>query len=162
MGRAVGSYQGTLRLLLHALKYDRRQSLGPALSRLIRQHAADVLHGADCAVPVPLHPLRRWHRGFNQAAALGRELGVPLRNYLRRRRYTSPQAGLTAGERMRNVRDAFRLTRSARPGGEVIVLVDDVSTTGATLESCARVLMDAGAREVRSVTAARVVTRPPA
>jgi ComF family protein len=110
---------------------------------------------------VPLHRSRRRERGFNQAADLAGHLGLPVRHALRRTRATAPQTGLPSAQRHRNVRRAFRVTRDGRAvAGSTVVLVDDVSTTGATLEACARVLKEAGAREVRALTAARVVTTP--
>jgi len=163
--------------VLHAFKYDGRRSLAPALASLLRDQAADVLAGADVLVPVPLHAARRRHRGFNQARDLAAHLGLPVLAALRRTRATSPQASLAAGARRRNVRGAFalapappwtratwRLSRRARLArtadalaDRVIVLVDDVVTTGATLEACARVLRAAGAADVRAVTVARAV-----
>jgi ComF family protein len=159
--RAIGSYDGALRAIVHALKYDARRSVARRLAALMRQRGVDVVHGAACAVPVPLHASRRRQRGFNQAADLARHLGLPVVAALRRNRATHTQTGLPAAQRHRNVRDAFALTRSGRTiRGAVVVLVDDVSTTGATLDACARVLHDAGASEVRALTAARVVTSP--
>jgi ComF family protein len=159
-GRTIAVYDGPLRSILQAFKYDGCRSLGRPLSHLMRLHGADVLTGADCVVAVPLHWRRRWRRGFNQALALSSGLGLPVRDLLRRRQNTRTQTDLPAAARLRNVRDAFVLKRGANATGLRIVLIDDVSTTGATLEACARVLTAAGAADVRSLTAARVVTRP--
>jgi ComF family protein len=162
-GRALGDYEGPLRAIVHAFKYDGRRSMARPLSAMLRRHGAPILSGADLAVPVPLHWSRQWRRGFNQAHELAAGLGLPIRDALRRSRHTRSQTGLSADERHANVRDAFVLAR--RPGplaGLCIVLVDDVSTTGATLEACARVLKEGGAREVRTLTAARVATVPSA
>ena len=127
----------------------------------MRQRGADLLAEAGCAVPVPLHPARRRQRGFNQASDLARHLGLPVHHALRRVRATPTQTGLPAVQRHRNVRDAFAATPSARAlAGRTVVLVDDVSTTGATLEACARALKEAGVGEVLALTAARVVTPP--
>jgi ComF family protein len=160
-GRTVGLYDGPLRAILHAFKYDRRRSLAGPLRSLMRDRGAPVLAGADCVVPVPLHWRRRWRRGFNQAFELSRDLGVPVRRALRRRRHTRTQTDLPARERQRNVRDAFVARGNVPVAGLRVVLVDDVSTTGATLEACAKALMAAGAVEVRTLTAARVATRSP-
>ena len=160
-GRTVGTYEGSLRSILQAFKYDRRRSLGAPLGRLMRLRGSDVLADADCVVPVPLHWRRRWRRGFNQALDLARHLEVPVQCALVRRRHTRTQTDLPADARLRNVRDAFAINRRAAVSGLRIVLVDDVSTTGATLEACAVVLVAAGAAEVRTLTAARVSTRPP-
>ena len=159
-GRAIGSYDGPLRAIVQALKYEGRTSLARPLSRLMRASGSAVLADADCVMPVPLHWTRHWRRGFNQAAALASELGPPVISLLRRRRRTRTQTDLPADARHRNVRDAFVLRSHASLDGMRIVVVDDVSTTGATLEACARVLMEAGAREVRTLTAARVATLP--
>ena len=161
LARAVGPYDGALRAIIHALKYEGCRSLARPLGGLMRERGADVLAGADCVVPVPLHPSRQRHRGFNQAADLARHAGIPVRPALRRVRATPTQTGLPAGRRHANVRNAFAVTRAARPlAGAVVVLIDDVSTTGATLDACARVLKRAGVGQVRALTAARVVTSP--
>jgi ComF family protein len=158
-GRAIGAYDGALRAIVHALKYEGRRSLAKPLGALMRQRGADLLDGAGCAIPVPLHPSRRRQRGFNQAADLARHVGLPVVPALRRVRATTTQTGLPAAQRHRNMRDAFAVTDAARTlDGATVLLVDDVSTTGATLDACARALKDAGVREVRALTAARVVT----
>jgi ComF family protein len=163
--RSGGDYEGTLREIIHAFKYDGRRSLATPLAAIMRDAGADVLRGADALVPVPLHLTRRLHRGFNQAADLARALHLPVINALWRSRATRTQTGLTAAARRRNVRRAFRMsplvTRgggSHRIRGRVLVLVDDVRTTGATLDACARVLKQAGAAEVHALTAARALS----
>jgi ComF family protein len=154
----VGAYEGTLRSIIHALKYEGRRSLAIPLAHLMRARGADLIEGADVAVPVPLHPSRRRERGFNQAADLGKHLGMPMRPALRRIRATVAQASLPAARRHGNVRGAFVATPAAESlCRQTVLLIDDVSTTGATLEACARVLKEAGVREVRALTAARVV-----
>jgi ComF family protein len=159
--RAIGAYDGALRGIVHALKYDGCRSLARPLASLMRHHGATLLAGADAAVPVPLHPWRRRARGFNQAADLARHLGLPVCHAVRRVRATAAQAGLPASQRHRNVRSAFAATRAAATILDgTVVLVDDVATTGATLEACAGALKAAGIREVRALTAARVVAAP--
>ena len=158
--RAIGDCDGVLRDILHALKYDGRRSVAPQLAALLRVHGQSVLSGADCAVPVPLHWSRRWRRGFNQAADLATCLGLPVLHALRRRRPTPSQTNLPVAARHRNVRGAFVSRRRVRIAGLVVVLVDDVRTTGATLDACAKALIEAGAKEVRALTAARVSTTP--
>jgi ComF family protein len=167
LARAAGEYEGTLRDIIHAFKYEGRRTLAAPLGRMMREGGADVLRDAACVVPVPLHPWRRVRRGFNQAADLARTLDVPVVHALWRARATESQAGLTARERRRNVRDAFRMSpllrprvRATRIADATVVLVDDVRTTGATLDACAGVLKDAGAREVRALTLARAALRP--
>jgi ComF family protein len=156
--RAVGAYDEALRAIVHALKYDGRRSIARRLGGLMQVSGADLLSGADLAVPVPLHRSRHRLRGFNQAEDLARHLGLPVVRALQRVRATLPQAELSEARRRHNVRNAFApARRAATCRGATIVLVDDVSTTGATLEACARTLREAGAREVRAVTAARAV-----
>jgi ComF family protein len=156
--RAIGAYDGTQRSIVHALKYEARRSLARPLGALMRRHGADVLAGAACAIPVPLHRSRRRERGFNQAADLARHLHLPVVTAVRRVRATATQTGLPAAQRHRNVRDAFAASSAVRHiRGSIVVLVDDVCTTGATLEACARELKRTGVAEVRALTAARVV-----
>jgi ComF family protein len=149
-----------LRAIIHAFKYDGRRSLARPLAALMRARGALVLTGADIVVPVPLHPSRRRSRGFNQALDLAAHLQLPVIRALKRVRATRSQTTLPASQRHGNVRRAFAPTRAAtRIRGLIAVVVDDVSTTGATIEACARVLKACGCPEVRALTAARVVTR---
>jgi len=179
LARAVGPHEGVLRDAVHALKYQGLVSVAEPMAARMRTAGQDALRDADAVVPVPLHPAREWQRGFNQAERLATGLGLPVAPVLCRVRPTVTQTGLSARARRRNLRDAFAVARfpaargaarwlnlvggrgarrtSAWITGRVLVLVDDVTTTGATLEACAKALKAAGAREVRAVTAARAV-----
>ena len=160
--RAIGPYAGSLRAIVHALKYDGRRSLARPLAHSMRRAGADIVTGADIAVPVPLHPARRRERGFNQAADLASHLGLPVVHALSRVRATPSQTTLHAAARMANVDGAFRAARRASDvRGATVLIVDDVRTTGATLEACAIVLREAGARDVLALTAARVESSQP-
>lgn len=157
--QAAGEHEGALRAIVHAFKYEERRSLASPLGRLMREAGRDVLADAACVVPVPLHAWRRFRRGFNQALLLARELERPVLPALWRIRRTASQTGLDRSARERNVRSAFGLSplvsshaRTSLLAGQVVVLVDDVRTTGATLDACALVLRAAGAREVRALT----------
>lgn len=143
--------------------------LARPLADLMRDAARPLLADADAVVPVPLHPWRAFKRGFNQADDLARELGLPVWPLLRRRRNGVPQATLPASQRPGNVRDAFALravttpwNKKSRLEGRVVVLIDDVMTTGATLDACAKILLESGARSVRALTVARAVAARPA
>ena len=162
--RSVGEYEGVLREIIHALKYKKRLSLAAELASLMRSRGIVLLEHARCVVPVPLHWRREYRRGFNQARELARHLDVQLVDALVRTRNTRAQVELAAERRQANVRAAFRLRRRwLRPSpsieGAKVVLVDDVSTTGATLEACAKVLKEAGVSEIYALTAARVIAR---
>jgi ComF family protein len=159
---ADGRYAGVLREIIHAMKYEGRRSLAQPLAALLRDRHHATLAGAASVVPVPLFPSRRLRRGFNQAADLAALLGLPVVHALWRVRPTATQTGLTAAQRRRNVRGAFVLSplvrrriRARYITGRIVVLVDDVMTTGATAAACMEVLSAAGAREVRVVTVAR-------
>jgi ComF family protein len=149
--------------LVHKLKYADRTGLAPSLAQWMLRAAPDMLAEADAIVPVPLHRTRLWRRRFNQAAllalALARKAGKPVWSQaLLRRKRTAPQIGLGRTGRAANVRHAFAVSpRFAEPvRGAHILLIDDVLTTGATAEACARVLLRAGAASVEVLTVARV------
>ena len=154
--------RGILRDLIHRFKYRGEVWVGDLLSDFLTQGLLDPrLNGCsfDAVVPVPLHPLRRREREFNQAEVLSRELTrkskLAFCEALVRVRYTVTQTHFDRRRRMQNLRDAFKLRRNATVQGKDLLLVDDVLTTGSTLDECARVLLTAGARSVRALTVAR-------
>ena len=156
---AVGAYEGALRTIVHAFKYDGRRSLARPLGALMQDRGAALLAASDIAVPVPLHRSRRRERGFNQADDLAKHIGLPVVAALARVRPTDVQAELSAARRRTNVRGAFALTNQAdRVRGRVVVLIDDVSTTGATLDACAEALREGRARAVFALTVAKAAT----
>lgn len=152
-----------LRDAIHELKYNNGQALAAPLG----QHMVTAWRtrglSADLIVPVPLHPSRQAERGYNQSALLARVLadavGVPLdERLLRRERMTAHQVGLGRAERAQNVAGAFSCRGDA--AGVRVMLVDDVATTGATLEACAVALREAGAAGVAAFTLARARWAP--
>jgi len=154
---------------IHVLKYEYVPDLAEPLGRLLAERVRDTeLPLPDLVLPVPLHPWRERYRGFNQSALVAAaflrhflpELGLPLRtDLLRRTRFTLPQArSRSAAERRKNLRDAFALDSSVEKSelrGKNVWLVDDVATTGATLEECARVLKKSGIARVHGIVVAR-------
>ena len=165
LARSAGAHDGSLRELIHAFKFEGRRQLAEPLARLMCRRGLETLAGADAVVPVPLHPWRFLKRGFNQADDLAREVGLPVWRVLRRRRHGPPQASLPAHRRRANLRRAYAPSlRCALPQpmrrnltGRTLVLIDDVMTTGATLDACARLLLGNGATDVRALTVARAV-----
>lgn len=159
--RSAALYEGPLREAIHAFKFSRRRALAGPLGDLVTEQCGAALPAdIDALVPVPLSRERERERGFNQAKLLaervGRRLRIPVRaGWLTRIRSTRPQSDLPAAERRTNVRDAFR--GSERVTDRHVLVVDDVLTTGATLEACARTLRAAGARRIGVLTVARVV-----
>ncbi len=162
--RAVMRFSDVARDLVHLLKYGDRLDLVQPFSNWLVRAGAEVLREADALVPVPLHWSRLFQRRFNQSAALARAVskrtGLPvIDEVLTRVRATPPQVGLAREERAKNVHGAFAIDKAQRHKmkGKRIVLVDDVLTTGATANACARVLRRAGVSHVDVLTLARVV-----
>jgi ComF family protein len=161
--RAVGFYRGTLREMIHAMKYQPIYGLVRPLADLLcsqfNVHWGDRM--PDLLIPVPLHRRRRRQREFDQALALARhvsqQINIPLTDdLLIRHRHTASQVGLNAAQRRRNVRQAFQLKGAQACQGRSLLLIDDVYTTGATIGECARLLQQAGADWVGVYTLARV------
>jgi ComF family protein len=161
---AVAAYRGrgVVRQIIHEFKYNRQIHLRHLVARWLGAALDDErLCGRrfDLIVPVPLHPARQRERGFNQAGLLAkllaRQSSIPVKPLLERIRYTNTQTALDRSERMENLHNAFRLRKNADVRGLRMLLVDDVLTTGATLNECARVLKRAGALSVHAATAAR-------
>ncbi len=157
--RAVAYLEDPVRTAIHRFKYSNLRSLAPVLGKLAGDYLTQNQLPVDVIVPVPLHPRRLKERGYNQAALLAKEiqtaLGIPLMDdSLVRVKSTTPQVGLSAPQRRENVTGAFRCIDSGLEGQRVL-LVDDVCTTGATLEACSIALRQAGAREVWGLVLAR-------
>jgi ComF family protein len=155
-----GFYEGPLKDLIHLYKYGRVQGLRRRFLPMLSA-ALPYEHTYDVVVPVPLHWRRLWHRGFNQAAQLGkgiaRRRGMRFARLLARNRWTASQAQLSNTERRANISRAFRVRGNVQ--GLRILLVDDVMTTGATAGACANILKRAGAKSVTLLTLARVDRR---
>jgi len=153
---------GVVRDLIHRFKYGREFRLRHPLARWAAEALEDERMWEpriDALVPVPLFVARKRYREFNQAAELARLVGkrarIPVADCLLRTRNTTSQVASSRRARMENLRDAFKMRHSADMHDRHLVLVDDVLTTGSTLDECARVLLDGGAASVRAITVAR-------
>ncbi len=162
--RAAARYDDVSRTLVHALKYGDRLDLAPTMGHWMARAGRELLAGADALVPVPLHWRRLWIRRFNQSALLAKtisaESGIAVaETVLRRIKATAQQVGLSQTERLTNVQGAFRVPQESKAEilGKRLVLVDDVLTSGATADACARALLRGGAKSVDLVVFARVV-----
>lgn len=162
--RAVAFYGGVTKESLHLFKYGRKIALYKPLGQLMTDLAATHWRREiiDLIVPVPLHPKRKRERGFNQAELLAfpiktrLKLPIDTKNFIRDRA-TQTQTELGKKERIENVKGAFRVRGTSQFSGKNILLVDDIFTTGATLNECSRTLIEAGARRIYALTLARVV-----
>ena len=162
--RAAVRYDDIARNLVHGFKYSDRLDLAPMMGQWMARAGRELLTDADALVPVPLHWRRLWGRRFNQSATLAKVIsgscGVPIvSDALKRVRATPQQVGLSKAQRADNVQGAFRVSpeKSAGVAGRRLVLVDDVLTSGATVDTCARALLRAGAAHVDVLVFARVV-----
>ena len=156
--RSVVYSEGVLREAIHRFKYRGLTALAEPLGGLMAAYWVQHPMPTDVVVPVPLHAARLRERGYNQAALLAcemaRRVGLAVDGQtLNRQRATAPQVELDASQRRENVRDAFRCSGNALSGKQVL-LVDDVCTTGSTLEACALALYEGGAHAVRALTLA--------
>lgn len=163
--RSVVLYGDSARRLIHGLKFSDRCELAPWMARWMVRAGKEILSTNAVVVPVPLHPWRLLGRRFNQSAELGRNIaaqtGLSYRpQLLRRIKNTRQQVGLGSKARMQNVRGAFQVAphHGMELAGRHVVLVDDVFTTGATLQACARVLRLKGASRIDCLTFARVAS----
>ncbi len=161
---AAWTYQPPLDAVLTGLKFRRLEYLGSQLGRELAVLLGSRLEDHDLVVPVPLHWRRYLYRGYNQAAAIARalaaQLELPVAGLLRRRRPTPAQSRLSRAARRQNLEGAFAVTRPVLCRGRRLLLVDDVTTTGTTLETAAACLRRAGAASVTAVTAARTPETP--
>ena len=162
--RAAVRYDDVAAKLVHAFKYGDRLDLAPLMGGWMARAGKELFADADALVPVPLHWRRLWARRFNQSAALAeaisRTTAIPVTHTaLRRVRPTAQQVGLSRAERATNVQGAFRIDPAgkAEVAGRRVIVIDDVLTSGATSDACARALLRAGAAQVDVLVFARVV-----
>ena len=162
--RAVVLYDTLARRLVSSLKYGDRTDLGPWLAKWMFSAGQEILHEADLIVPVPLHRKRLFSRRFNQSAELGRHLGelsgIAFKpGVLLRKKNTARQVGLTQNQRERNLSGAFIVPEGRKIDlkGRRVLLIDDVYTTGATLNECSKTLLDHGAQSINTLTLSKVV-----
>ncbi len=157
--RAACVYDGVARKAIHSFKYRQRRTLAQPLAGLVEQELRLRPLQVELLIPVPLHPTRLRERGYNQSAllarTLGERLGIPVAELLERRRETAAQAELRAVARQANVRGAFGCVTGSELSGQRVGIVDDVCTTGATLEDCARALREAGCGSAWGIVVAR-------
>jgi ComF family protein len=160
--RAIMAYDEKSRGAILALKHADRLDLVPGFARWLGRAGRTTLAQCDLVVPVPLHPWRLWQRRYNQSAEMARRLArdwnMAFDNALVRSRSTPSQGAMSSAKaRRRNVQRAFQVREPMRVAGKSVLLLDDVMTTGATVEACARALKRAGAARVHVLALARVV-----
>ena len=162
----LGEYAGTLKEIIHIYKYNKKEQLKDILSEIMikRINGEPEFLKADVLIPVPLHWIKKRSRGFNQSEELGRciseSLKIPMKSLLKRKRNTKPQIGLSGDERIKNIKGAFKVSLITQKlwrasggstfnfEGKTVILIDDVVTTGATVNECTKVLKKTGVREV--------------
>lgn len=149
----------TLRQIIHALKYNQKFKLGEYLGMILAEGIKSREWQLDAIIPVPIHQLKKAERGYNQsdyiAKGLSKSLNIPYStNSIKRTRYTESQTGLNMNDRALNVANAFKVKSSKKIQGNNFLVVDDVCTTGATIQACGKIIKDAGANSVYACTIA--------
>ncbi len=164
--RSFSDFEGPLKDIIRQFKYHSHPSLSGPLARLLEAvyNAGREEFTPDLVIPVPLHRARERERGYNQACLLAQRFCKLARlqlghKVLIRQRATQVQAGLSRRARRLNMAGAFKLTQQWSAAGKAVLLIDDVFTTGATLNECAKLLKANGARRVTVLTLARVIQR---
>jgi len=165
--RSVAGFETVTMDTIHKFKYGRRISLGNALGSFMADFSFPNFDFSEYSllVPVPLHIKRLRERGFNQSLLLAKEMGkkykIPVNfSLLKRCKFTLTQTGLNRAEREKNIKGAFAVADKKKVTDKNIILIDDVYTTGATINECAKVLLKAGAQKVAVLTLSRVIQKP--
>jgi ComF family protein len=164
--RAVAGFETVIMDAIHKFKYGRNVSTGHCLGLFMADFAFPDFNFSEYSllIPVPLHVKKLRDRGFNQSLLLAKEMGkkynLPVNfSLLKRNKFTLTQTGLNKAEREQNIKGAFAVTNREKVRGENIILIDDVYTTGATINECAKMLLKAGAQKVSVLTLSRVTQR---
>ncbi|MEN6330774.1 MAG: ComF family protein [Smithella sp.] len=165
--RAVAGFESIIMDVIHKFKYGRNISTGSALGSFMAGFSFPDFDFSEYSlfIPVPLHIKRLRERGFNQSLLLAKEMGkkykLPVNfSLLKRCNFTLTQTGLNRAEREKNIKGAFAVTDKNKIAGECVILIDDVYTTGSTINECARVLLKAGAQKAAAITLSRVIRKP--
>ncbi|NTW06840.1 MAG: ComF family protein [Syntrophaceae bacterium] len=165
--RAVAGFESIIMDAIHKFKYGRNISTGSALGSFMAGFSFPDFDFSEYSlfIPVPLHIKRLRERGFNQSLLLAKEMGkkykLPVNfSLLKRCNFTLTQTGLNRAEREKNIKGAFAVTDKNKIAGECVILIDDVYTTGSTINECARVLLKAGAQKAAAITLSRVIRKP--
>lgn len=158
-GFALLQYEGIIHTTFYRLKYGNRKEVGTAFGEMMAKYLRDKIRHMDISViiPVPLHPSREKQRGYNQAEViaktLAKEMNLPVdTNYLLRIKATKPQSSINLRARQNNLKNAFSV--SSKQHYEQVLLIDDIYTSGNTMDQCAKVLKEAGVKKVYFITAA--------
>ncbi|MBE5950689.1 MAG: ComF family protein [Lachnospiraceae bacterium] len=159
-GRSVYRYQNTAGSMIRKVKRDGTETILVFLAKQMKSHCRSFLleTGAECIVPVPLHWTKQQKRGFNQAEllarALGKELGIPVKNLLQKTKHTKDQKYMSLEQRSRNVADVYCIRKDKKSAvmPQAVLLIDDIVTTGSTLTACAGVLKESGVKQVYFIT----------
>jgi ComF family protein len=165
--RAVAGFETVIMDVIHKFKYGRNISIGNALGSFMANFSFPDFDFSEYSllIPVPLHIKRLRERGFNQSILLAKKMGkkykIPVNfSLLKRCKFTLTQTGLNRAEREKNIKGAFAVADKKKVADENIILIDDVYTTGATINECAKVLLKAGAQKVAILTLSRVIQKP--